>query len=436
MARDRVLQIPNFRLYCLLQALSIICTGMQAAVIPVFVLDETDSDTAVYLLWMATFLPFGLLVIGGAVADRYDRWSILLKSQVIALAQALALGLIAVAWSGHFNVWVTSAVLALHLLASIITAFESPARTALLSEFVPPDDRMLLEAALKYYTAISTLAWRIGLGLGGVMIICLKQAAPFCFLVNAISYLLGIGALALMRPHVRGRSRGTMERADQPLSGEGWWQSMREGATFVGVNPEVCLLFVQTVVVVFFLKRYEPLLPVFAKEELGSARYAGWLRIAMAFGAFVGFALVRRGTTLCTGSSGSYRAMVALSLVVLALFSFANDPITASLAMGAVSAALMVQESCCHASIQSKAKNCMQARIFAYRGTLVTAVEVMSLPLAWFATGFGVRPVLTVCAALGVVIAIPLALFAEVSTTTSAAKVKAADVVVEVPVYS
>jgi hypothetical protein len=419
MATSRVLRIPGFLRYCLLQAMSIICTGMQSAVMPVFVFKETGSDMALAACWITSVLPSCFLSVGGAAADYYNRSAILLITQGALLLQALMLGFIAITWSGSVDRFILIALLVLHCLASLVKVFEEPARTAFKSELVPENDTGLLEEALRYYGAIGALSWRVGLGIGGLLMISLKNPAPTCFLLNAASYLLGIAAVLIIRRQAHSPVSDRRSRSSvHPISYSSWLQALREGARFIAAKRQIGLLFFQTMVVVLFCKRYEPLLPAFAERDLGSVDYAGWLRIAMAIGALLGFLFVQKFMRLGVGSRWSYHAMLAFALVQLGLFLLAQEPIATSLALGTAAAILLVQESFCNASIQSRAAKEIQGRVFAFGASIIAAIELfLALPMGWAATIYGVRPVLITSAALGVIVAVPLWLFARQSKT-------------------
>jgi hypothetical protein len=410
---------------------------MQLAVVPVFLYREFNSDLALNLLWVTTVVPFSLLAVSGSLADEYNRWTILIIVQWVALVQALFLAVIAFVWTGRFNTWVVGAVMALNFLSSTISAFESPARIGLKSEFVPGE---LLTAALKYYSAVGTLSWRIGLGVGGLLIVFTREFAPICFLLNAASYLLGVAALLIMRPSLRGTndqiqteanvglwlracsgSKGLLAKHLRSLSlRQGvkffisrWQQTMKEGFRVIKADKKMCLLIGQTLLVILFLKRYEAFLPAYAKEQFGDVNYAGWLRFAMSVGAIFGFAFTQFMVKADSSFRVSHRATMALTVAVLALPLFAKDLLATARAMAVVAAILIVQESCCVAAFQSRHSKSIQSRISACRGTMISATEVFALPLATAAATFGLRPVITVCAILGFLLAVPLTWLAE-----------------------
>ena len=66
-----------------------------------------------------------------ATADRYNRYKLLLITQVASMIQAVLLTLLIV--SNHYNVW---AILSLSFVLGIINAFDVPARQSLVNELI------------------------------------------------------------------------------------------------------------------------------------------------------------------------------------------------------------------------------------------------------------------------------------------------------------
>jgi len=396
MKMPRALQIPGFGQYCLGQGLSIVGTGMQCVLVPWYVFYQTKSPLALAMVAVTTALSLCLLCpVGGVVADRYNRWTILIISQVVALAQAAALGLIAM--TGAFNLWV---VLALNFLAGTITAFEAPARDAFKSELAGEDT---LAAALGFYGTVDTTAFALGQAIGGVMIVSLSgDAATVCFLVNAASYLAALGALLA----VRSRTVPVAPQKMPALSMMEWLRLVSSGRLVLG-------LMLQTAIVVLFCTRFDPLLPAYAEGELKSVEATGWLKVAMVIGAILGGLLMGRIASKESQLRWSYRMLIALPVVLLIWFVIAWEPISASLVVVIVSGVLLVQDRCCAASLLTSVAPQMRGRVASWRITLIWGLEfLVAVPLGWAAATGGVLPVLIISATIGAVFAIALWLFA------------------------
>src|ERR1700709_54087 len=88
----RVFKSRNYRLYFIGQSISLIGTWMQKTAVSWVIYSLTHSKFMLGLTLFATMFPsFMLSFIGGVVSDRYDRFKVLLTTQVISMIQALLL---------------------------------------------------------------------------------------------------------------------------------------------------------------------------------------------------------------------------------------------------------------------------------------------------------------------------------------------------------
>jgi MFS family permease len=164
-------------------------TWMQTITVP-FVLDQlTHSTVWVGIGAFATFFPATIVgPLAGALADRHDRRTILLVSQVILMASALAL------WA----VWVSGvATPGLIVACVVVGAFGAGITIAAWQAFVPqlvPPDAMV--SAVRLNAMQFTGARALGPALAGLV---LAEFGPgTAFMANALSFLLVIGALLLI----------------------------------------------------------------------------------------------------------------------------------------------------------------------------------------------------------------------------------------------
>src|SRR5688572_16339353 len=100
----RALQSRNFRLYFFGQSVSLIGTWMQRTAVYWVIYEQTQSAFMLgATVFAAQFPAFLLSIIGGVVADRYNRYRVLLTTQVASLGQAAALALLVA--TGKYEVW-------------------------------------------------------------------------------------------------------------------------------------------------------------------------------------------------------------------------------------------------------------------------------------------------------------------------------------------
>src|SRR5579863_1177730 len=181
----------NYRLYFLGQSISLIGTWMQKTAVSWVVYLLTHSKFMLGVMLFATMFPsFILSFLGGVVADRYDRYKLLLITQMASMLQSLLLTLLI--FSNHYFIW---EIIALSVLLGIINAFDVPARQSLVYEMV--DDKKLLPNALALNSSMVNLSRLIGPAIAGIIIE--KFGDVFCFGLNTLSFLAVIISLLFMR---------------------------------------------------------------------------------------------------------------------------------------------------------------------------------------------------------------------------------------------
>jgi len=166
-------------------------TWMQTITVP-FVLDQlTHSTVWVGLGAFCTFFPATVVgPLAGSLADRYSRRTVLLLSQVVMMASALAL----------WGVWVggTSSpalIVACVIVGAIASGITIAAWQAFVPQLVPPE---ALVSAVRLNGMQFTGARAFGPALAGLV---LAQFGPgTAFMANALSFLLVIGALLMIAP--------------------------------------------------------------------------------------------------------------------------------------------------------------------------------------------------------------------------------------------
>ncbi|MDQ3209011.1 MAG: MFS transporter, partial [Gemmatimonadota bacterium] len=239
----------NFRLFLTGQFISLCGTWMQTVAQGWLVLHLTDSAFAVGLVTAMGSLPILLFTLyGGVIADRVNKRRFIMVLQCLMLVEALTLGvlttldLITVEW-----------VMGLAVFFGFLTAFEVPARQALVAEIVDREDLM---NAIALGSSAFNLARVIGPALAGILIATL--GLPACFFANAASYLAVIVSLVRMQvPHAEGRSV-------TPL-----WTALGEGFGYIfGKRWPRALVIIVTTFSIFGFS-FMPLMPVFARDVLG-----------------------------------------------------------------------------------------------------------------------------------------------------------------------
>jgi MFS family permease len=239
----------DFRLIWFAALGSTIGTWMQKYAQSVLVFRLTESSFYLALDDFLAQLPILLLMlIGGVVADRYDRRRLLTWSQYVQASTAFALA--ALVLTGHVAIW---HILTLSVVTGCAQAFGGPAYQSLIPSLVPRRD---LPNAIALNSSQFNLSRVLGPA-GGTAIIAALSIA-WCFFLNGLSFFLVVLALAAIRPTPAARS-GPLK----PLVAE-----LRGGLSYVRGHRLMLTLIVLVVVSTFLAMPILTLLPTFAYRVL------------------------------------------------------------------------------------------------------------------------------------------------------------------------
>lgn len=335
----------NFRLYWLGQAVSNTGNWMQVVALGWFILQLNGSPIALGWLGLAQFLPIaGLSLVGGVLADRFPRRSLLLVTQSMVMLLACMLALLA--WSGKPPLW---SLLLIAALASTVTSIDNPARQAFLGDLVGKE-AMLNAVALN--AGVYNGAAVIGPSLAGLLL--LRVGAAGCFALNAISFLAVIVALVLIVPDEQPRVlMGYKEGDISPVSSTRRPSSIW---TFWNLRHERIILAVLAIAAIVSLlgRPYLLLLPAFAKavQHVGP-QGLGLMTAASGLGSLAGALLLatlksskrlERLLLICGVSFGVLLLLFALtSTLLLALLVLAGCGMGATMSMMVANTMLQTQ---------------------------------------------------------------------------------------------
>ena len=254
----------NYRLLFVSELISHTGGWMQNMAEAWLVLTLTHSGAAVGATFAFRFAPvllFGLW--GGAIADRFDRRTVLLLTQAGAAVLAVALWLVVLL--GVVHVWM---VFALAFAVGLVTVVEQPAHHAFVEEMVGRD---------KLANAVALNSARIsGPAIAGLLIAATSVA--WVFFVIAVSYVAVVIALAAMR---RSELR--------PLRHEGERPRVREGLAYAWGITEIRATIVLVGVVGTLVYNFPTFLTLMAQETFhGGAGLAGLLMAVLGIGTVFG----------------------------------------------------------------------------------------------------------------------------------------------------
>ncbi len=207
-------------------------------------------------------------LVGGLVADRYNRKTIIFITQSTAMIVAAVLGLLTL-----LNVIQLWHIYALTALQAAAMAFDLPARQSLVPNLVPRDD---LPGAFSLQSIAFNTGAIVGPAMSGVVIGYLGQEAVY--FINAVTFLAVILALVLMGPVQQSQSAD--QKGLQAALGD-----IRAGVAFIRSQPLILSTMILDFIATFFSSA-NTLLPYFAQNILhvGEVAY-GWLASAQSIGA-------------------------------------------------------------------------------------------------------------------------------------------------------
>jgi predicted MFS family arabinose efflux permease len=232
-------------------------------------------------------------LIGGVIADRYNRRRLLIGSQLVQMLSAGTLAVIT--FSGVVQVW---HVLLLSFVTGCAQAFGGPAHQSLMPSLVP---RHHLPNAIALNSIQFNLSRLIGPVLAGIVLATVGTAAVFG--LNALSYLAVVAALvAISARHVPPKGAGSLVQQLQ-----GGLRHVRHDRT---LRSLIAIAFLSTLLGL----PLQTFLPVVAQEIFGQGVAEYSRMMAWSGGGAVAGALV-------VAWMGRYRGMGRAVLVLQALFA-------------------------------------------------------------------------------------------------------------------
>lgn len=267
----RSLRHRNFALFFFGQFISRVGMWMQRTAVIWVVYSLTHSA---FMIGVATFVEqfpsFLFSIRGGIIADQYNRYRVLMATQILSALQAVLLTVFA--FTNHADITV---ILGLSVMLGIVNAYDVPVRQSMINEIIEDKDDLANGVALN--SSLNTLARLIGPALSGFVLAAI--GASYCFLINAISFVAVIGAIAAMRfpkhaftvsvSHTKGK--------------------FKEGLHYLKSQRAIKMVLIMLALSNLMVLPFATLLPVYAKDVFnGNASTFGWLNSAMGLGAFIG----------------------------------------------------------------------------------------------------------------------------------------------------
>jgi MFS family permease len=180
----------NYRIFFTGQLVSLAGTWMQNVALAWLVIELSGSALAIGALAFWRFVPFTLFgLAAGVVADRIESRKLVMATQASAMAISIALAIVTLTGTATLPI-----VYVLAALGGVALAFDAPGRQSLTFQMVGPRE---LPNAVALNSGLFNGSRVIGPAIAGLVIAAVGTG--LCFVLNAVSFLAVLTALALVR---------------------------------------------------------------------------------------------------------------------------------------------------------------------------------------------------------------------------------------------
>lgn len=368
----RAFKYRNYRLFFGGQGVSLIGTWMQSVAMSWLVYRLTGSALLLGVVGFCAQIPtFILSPFAGVLADRMDRYKILLVTQTLAMLQAFALAYLVL--SGKVQVW---HIIALSSFLGLVNSFDIPARQSFVVELVEKKED--LGNAIALNSSMFNGARLIGPSVAGVLISVVGEG--MCFLLNGVSYLAVLCALLAMKvTNVRKKA------ADEPVL-----KRLKEGFRYTFNYAPIRYIIMLLALTSLTGMPYTVLMPVFVKEILhGGPRTLGLLMTCSGAGALTAALLLASRRS----AAGLEKRIPAAGLIFgtgLIALSMARSLPLAAASMAFASFGMISQMASSNTIIQTVVDDDKRGRVMAiYAMAFMGMAPFGSLLAGWVASRLG-----------------------------------------------
>lgn len=306
----RVLRNRNYSLLFSGQLISAAGTQIQVVAVAWQVYLLTNSAVALGVIGLVQAIPRLIFsLVGGVVADAYDRRRLLILVNTILAALSAILAI-----TTHLGVINAGVIYLVVVLAAIASSFEFPTRQAIIPTLVP---REQMADALSVSMVLMQLTFVVGSAAGGFIIAWMGLANTYW--LDVISYFVVIGSLFIMvAPHIPPEKRAQ--------AGLG---ALVDGMRFLRAHPIILAVLSLDFFATFFGSP-RALLPVYAAKILHvGAVGLGILQAATSIGAVALTPFTGRIGRISRQGLGVALAIVVWGVCIVA-FGFSTGPLLLS----------------------------------------------------------------------------------------------------------
>lgn len=381
----RAFKYRNYRLFFGGQGVSLVGTWMQNIAMGWLVYSLTGSALLLGLVGFCAQIPvFILSPFAGVLADRVNRYKILIVTQALAMLQAFALAYLVL--SGKIQVW---HILVLSSFLGLVNSFDIPARQSFVIELVEKKED--LGNAIALNSSMFNGARLLGPSMAGILISAVGEGT--CFLLNGISYLAVIAALLAMR----------VPPAKKQPAAEAVLKRLKAGFSYAYDFHPIRYIILLLALTSLTGMPYTVLMPVFVKEILhGGPRTLGFLM------AFSGVGALAAALTLASRKSAAGLekriplAGLTFGAGIIALSMSRSFPVAAA-CIALASFGMISQMASSNTIIQTVVEDDKRGRVMAiYAMAFMGMAPFGSIMAGWLASRIGAPHTIMLSGALSI----------------------------------
>jgi DHA3 family tetracycline resistance protein-like MFS transporter len=245
----------DFRLLVIGAVVSLLGDGFFYVALAWQVYEISNVPTALSMIGVAWTLPMVLLLlVGGAMSDRYDRRRLMIGADIVRAAAIGSMAVLSIA--GVLELWHVAVLIA---FVGAGDAFFNPASSAIIPDLLPAERLPAANALAGMYRPLTFRL--VGPALAGVSVAAFGPGLAFG--LDAVSFLASAVVVAAIRARPNARPTGR-------LNPRTTFTEVAEGLRFVRGQPWIWATLVSAMLsLLVFLGPVEVLVPFLVKNRLG-----------------------------------------------------------------------------------------------------------------------------------------------------------------------
>ncbi len=380
----------NYRVLFPANVLSNIGTWAQRIAQDWLVLELTNSAQLLGIITALQFLPSLLLSLyGGVLADRFDKRSLLVITNVGAGLGSLTLGLLVL--SGQVQVW---HVALLAFTVGVFSALDAPVRTSFNSELVGQKD---IPSAISLNSANFNAGRLIGPAASGFLIVLFGTGLSF--VINSFTYLAVVISLLMIR-------KSELFISVKPERSA----KLKEAVNYVLSHTEIRLVMIAVFFATTFGLNFQIFMAVMATQEFGKGPAEfGILGSILAIGSFTGVLVSAKLEHLRVPKWVMRFGMGFGSLLMVTAWMPSYGSFAAILPFVGGMALMMLIGA--NSFVQTNCEPTLRGRVMGiYLLIFMGGTPIGSPAIGWFAENFGVRITVFICGLIVLIAAVVIAI--------------------------